>query len=294
MSRQTPHPVVWLLPLAFILWSGPVTAAVAAEPIDVTPAPAPPVPEDADLTRAADLALQGGRLTEAHLLLERIEAQGTADRSTIGLLKAELLLALGRPAEAGLLLATVSEADVPVCRVATAKALASLHAGAVRDAETSLDAKAANCAADPVYWRVIGWVALSLGHRVAAAEAYRRALALDPESDATRNDLAVALIANDQPEEAAGLLASVSAAQPRRHDVSLNLDFANAMMGRNPVRRADESDAFWSRRLETAAEGARRSGRTGFAKALFARALIARPRHDERLWQHHTEPAVAR
>ncbi|MBL0915587.1 MAG: tetratricopeptide repeat protein [Sphingopyxis sp.] len=290
MKRSRPKPAFRLFSLAVLAWSVPAAAAdaPAGEPQQTAPSDQP----GTDLIRAADLALQGGRLVEARLLLERLEVQGVPADPTIVLLKAELLLASGLPAEAKPLLATLAGADAPACRVATATALADIQTGAIGAAEAQLDAQAANCAADPVYWRATGWVALGLGRRAAAAEAYRRALALSPDSDAIRNELAVALIANGQAEEAAGLLAGVLGDQPYRQDVSLNLDFANAMLGRNPARRAWESDAFWSRRLETAAEGARQAGRAGLAEALFARALIERPRHDERLWQHYAEVAV--
>lgn len=246
----------------------------------------------ADFVQAADLALQGGRLVEARILIERLDDAGAGNDPTVALLRAELLLALGRPVEAKQILAMMAGSEPLECRVATAMALADIQTGALADAETRLDARTADCITDPVYWRAIGWVALGLGRRAAAAEAYRRALALRPENDAIRNDLAVALIANEQAEEAAGLLASLLDREPRRQDVALNLDYANAMIRRDPVRRPWESDAFWSRRLEMAAEGARRAGHSGFAEALLAKALIERPQHDERLWQQYSAVAV--
>lgn len=287
-SRLAGH----LLLLAVCSASGPGEAWAIDGPEEKMLEAAPSALPRADLVHAADLALLGGRLVEAHVLLERLDDEGAGNDPAVVLLRAELLLTSGHPAEAKRLLATMAESDPLACRIATAKALSDIQTGAPADAEMRLGAHAASCAVDPVYWRAIGWVALGLGRRAAAAEAYRRALALRPESDAIRNDLAVAFIANGQAEEAVGLLVSLLEAQPRRQDVALNLDYANAMIRHAPVRRPWESDAFWSRRLEVSAEGARRAGHTGFAEALFAEALIERPQHDERLWQQYSEVSV--
>lgn len=262
-----------------LVWAEPAAAEMS------TPTP----PNDVDLVRAADLALQGGRLVEARALLEEIEEQGTAGDTRVALLRAELLVASGHPVEARESLAALSGLATASCRVGMTIVLADIQTGALDDAQAQLGPYAAKCAGDPVYWRALGRVALGLGSRAAAIDAYRRALALQPGSYGVRNDLAVALIADSAPEEAVGLLSQLASEQPRRQDVALNLDFANAMIGRNPMRRAWEDDAFWSRRLEVAAEGARNVGRTGFAEALLAQALIERPCHDQRLWDQYAQ-----
>lgn len=260
---------------------------------DRLPAPAPTAqaPDThAELVRAADRALQGNRLIEARALLDMLPQQGNDDVDDhIRLLRAELLVATGRPLEARQLLATLAGPEGRTCRAIAARALADIQTSQLDEAEVHLRAHEVICTSEPVFWRARGQVYLGLGRPPAAVDAYRHALALQHDSDAVRNDLAVALIATDGAAEAAGLLGGLLREQPRRQDIAINLDFAHAMMGRIPVRRPWERDAFWSQRLQAAAMGARRAGRTGLAEALFSQALIERPRHDAGLWQQYSD-----
>ena len=76
---------------------------------------------------------------------------------------------------------------------------------------------------------------------------------------------------------------------PEAADVSLNLDFANAMRGIAPARRPQDDDQMWSIRLQFAGRGARQAGRQKLAESLLARALLNRPRYDQGLWRQYAE-----
>lgn len=276
----------------------PSAAASAGDDPSPPEAAAPPRAGDRpERIRAADLALQGGRLVEAQALLDDLRDQPGADQADdaqedqIRLLHAELLLATDQPAEARQWLAALRGPEGQSCRASAALAMAEIATGELAAADTLLRGQEAPCAQDPVFWRALGQASLGLGRPAAAADAYRRALALQPGNDAVRNDLAVVLIATGDAAGAADLLADLLRREPGRQDATINLDFANAMLGRTPQRRVDDSDAFWSRRLQYAGSGARRAGRTGLAEALFAQALIERPRHDQALWRQYSEVA---
>lgn len=260
----------------------------------VVPAAAP-VPEDvtrAQKVAAADLALQGNRLIEAQALLTQLaQTPGDPDEAKIILMRAELMVATARPDAARALLATLGDRDVPICRVSTAYALADLQDGRLADADGRLQAQAAACSDDVVFWSALGQARLGLARAADAVDAYRHALALRTDSALLRNDLAVALLAAGEAGEANFILADLFTRHPTDMDVAVNLDFAGGMLGRMPQRRDSDDGSFWSRRLQAAGLGARRAGRANMAEALFAQALLARPRHDAELWRQYSEVA---
>jgi predicted Zn-dependent protease len=248
-----------------------------------------------ELVRAADLALRGERLIEAQALLERLARMplDANQRDDVVLLRAEFMVATGRPVEARRLLETLGAAREG-CRVVAALAAADIQSDAFAAAEMDLRSAQGRCAEEPVYWRALGQASLRLKLSSAAVNAYRQALLLDPDNYGIGNDLAVALIADSKAAEAAGLLAAILRELPDRADVAINLDYAGAMLGQIPQRRPSDDDAFWSRRLQYAGSGARSAGRVGLAEALYARALLENPRHDETLWQQYAEVAQQR
>lgn len=248
------------------------------------------------LVRAADLALRGNRLIEARALLDTLDGLQPHGGRTgdVALLRAEFLIAMGRPIEARQLLETVGAEARAQCRVMAALAMADIQNQLFANAETQLRSAEGRCTEDPVFWRALGQASLGLGRSFAAVDAYRRALVLDPDDWGMQNDLAVALIADGNAIEALGLLAAILRQAPDREDVAINLDYAGATLGRIPQRRSVDNDAFWSRRLQFAGAGARHAGRLRLAEALYARALMECPRHDEALWQQYVEAAQQR
>lgn len=272
----------------------------AAQAIAVGAAAAPPVEQGSDkpsptdaITAAdplllADSALQGRRLFEAQMYLDRLAADPRPDAL---LLRAELALLQGRPHTTLALLALPGADATPACRAGAAAAMALLQIEQTGQAQARSEALDSRCSADAFHWRARGRIAYAMGDVRAATDAFRRALALRPSDRGTENDLAVSLIAAGDAEQAAMILAELLRHAPESGDVSLNLDFANAMRGIEPVRRPQDDDRQWSVRLETAGQGARQAGRIKLAESLLARAVIHRPRHDHGLWQQYAEVA---
>ena len=244
----------------------------------------------ADLLRAADQALAGRRLVEANELLDRLETEAAgSDGDNVKLLRAEWLIAVGRAAEASPLLSAIKGDHPQACRILSAEIIASLELAELDHADRLVADHGQPCAEEPVFWRSVGRLHLVRERSAAAVTAFRSALALEPANDALRGDLGVALIAADEPLDAARTLSDLLARNPDQPDVRINLDYANGMLGQRPARAASENDMFWSRRLQYAGLGARRSDRNVLAEALLGQALIERPRHDEELWRQYAD-----
>ncbi|ALJ14579.1 tetratricopeptide repeat protein [Sphingopyxis macrogoltabida] len=259
--------------------------------------PAPPLPTDlaaqrADMLGAIDKALAGQRLVEAKALLDRLEPEpGTGEDDRADLLRAEWLIAVGRPRDAIPLLVSTEEIDGRQCRKLSAGMIALTQLSELDQADRLAAAPAATCIADPLYWRSLARLHLARDRAPAAVSALRRALALVPENNAVAADLGVALIATGDAAEAADLLSKLLASDPGQSEVRMNLDYANGMLGLQPARAASDSDLGWSNRLQFAGLGAQRANHLVLAEALLGQALIERPRHDDRLW--HQYVAVA-
>lgn len=234
----------------------------------------------------ADSALQGRRLFEA----EAYRAQLAADpRPEALLLRAELALISGNPGEAIALIDRVGADSTFVCRAEAVATTALLQLGQPDLAKIRSDALGSSCWADAFYWRSKGRIAYARSDIDTSVAAFREALVLQPSDRGTENDLAVSLIAAGDAEQASRLLGALLHRSPDATDVSLNLDFANAMRGIEPERRPREDDDMWSLRLQFAGQGARQARRLDLAGALLARALINRPRYDHKLWQQYAE-----
>jgi predicted Zn-dependent protease len=244
----------------------------------------------ADLLRAADQALAGGRLVEAKELLDRLETEAAGpDGDSVKLLRAEWLIAVGRAVEAQPLLSAIEGSEPQQCRILSAEIIASLQLAELDHADRLVADHGPPCTEEPVFWRSLGRLHLVRERSAAAVTAFRNALALEPANDALRGDLGVALIAADEPVDAVHILADLLARNPDQPDVRINLDYANGMLGQRPARAALDNDMFWSRRLQYAGLGARRADRNVLAEALLGQALIERPRHDEELWRQYAD-----
>ena len=234
----------------------------------------------------ADSALQGRRFFEA----EAYRAQLAADpRPEALLLRAELALLSGSPGEAIALIDRVRANSTYVCRAEAVATTALLQLGQPDLAKMRSDAVDNSCRADAFYWRSKGRIAYARSDIGTSVAAFREALVLRPSDQGTENDLAVSLIAAGDAEQASRLLGGLLDRSPDATDISLNLDFANAMRGIEPERRPHEDDNMWSLRLQFAGQGARQAGRLDLAEALLARAMINRPRYDHKLWQQYAE-----
>jgi Flp pilus assembly protein TadD len=277
---------------ALLVSAAQATGAGAAPPPPVEQASANPDPSNgvaaADPLILADDALQGRRLFEAQMYLDLLAAD---PRPEALLLRAELALLRGRPHEALALLARPGADSTPVCRTGAAAAMALLQVGRAEQASARSEALDSRCSADPFHWRTRGRISYARRDIPGALAAFRQALALQPSDPGIENDLAVSLIAAGDAEQAAGMLTELLRQAPEASDVSLNLDFANAMRGIEPVRRPQDDDQMWSIRLEMAGQGARQARRIKLAESLLARALLNRPRHDDALWQQYAEVA---
>lgn len=264
---------------------------MASSPAATEQAPAIQLPSDtteADPLLLADSALQGRRLFEAEAYLDRLAAD---PRSEALLLRAELALLSGDPREALILLDRVTaDADL-ACRAGAAKAMALLQFARAEEAKAGLDMLGDRCSSDAFYWRSQGRIAYAKGDIATAVAAFRAALALHPSDPGMANDLAVTLIAAGDADQASSLLGVLLRRSPRATEVSLNLDFANAMRGMAPERRPQEDDDMWSTRLQFAGQGARQAHRQKLAESLLAQALLIRPRYDLGLWQQYSEVA---
>ena len=278
------------LGLVPLLFAAQAPGANAAPPAPAEQAADKPLPTDvapeADPLLLADSALHGRRHFEAEAYLERLAAD---PRPEALLLRAELALLSGRPRETIALLDRLDADPSLLCRAGTAAAMALLQLGEADQAKARSDALGDSCSHDAFFWRAQGRIAHARGDVGAAVAAFREALALHPSDDGTENDLAVSLIAAGDAEQASRLLSALRQRAPEAADVSLNLDFANAMRGIEPERRQQDDDQMWSLRLQFAGQGARQASRQKLAESLFARALLNRPRYDQGLWQQYAE-----
>lgn len=272
--------------LFFAQVSGAIAAPSAASPMDV--GNVPPATEGAavDPVILADRALQGRRIFEAEAYRALLAADS---RPEARLLRAELALMSGDPTEAMALLGLVDADPMLRCRAGGVAAAALLQLEQLDRAQTQSDALKNSCWNDPFYWRAKGRIAYARSAFDAAVAAFREALVLDPSDQGTKSDLAVSLISVGNASEAAQLLAELLRQSPEAKDILLNLDYANAMRGIEPVRGPQEDDNMWSIRLQFAGQGAQQGGRKTLAASLLARALLNRPRYDQGLWQQYSE-----
>lgn len=239
------------------------------------------------LLRAADDALAGQRYVEAETLLNRLVKQSDRESGEIDLMRAEWLIAIGRPAEAVPLLATINPDGRLQCRKLSAEMTALVQMSRFDGADLLAASTEKVCSEDPVFWRSAGRLHLARDRAPAAVVAFGKSLSLDPANVGLRGDLGVALIAAGDARDAANVLSGFLLLDPEQTEARINLDYANGMLGRQPSRRPSDSDLVWSRRLQYAGLGAQRASHSLLAEALLGQALIARPRHDEQLWRQY-------
>lgn len=271
--------------IVLVLYAVSTTLLAAAEP-NASMAGETGPPRSA-LLRAADDALAGQRYVEAEALLNRLAKQSEGEGGEIDLMRAEWLIAVGRPAEAVSLLTAIDPDGPWQCRKLSAEMTALVQMSRFDGADRLATSAEKACSEDPVFWRSAGRLHLARDRALAAVAAFRKGLSLDPANGGMRCDLGVALIAAGDAPEAARVLSALLLLDPGQAEVRINLDYANGMLGRQPSRRPPDSDLMWSRRLQYAGLGAQRASRAPLAEALLGQALIARPRHDEQLWRQY-------
>ena len=271
--------------MALVLCGVSATRLTAAEP-----APSPASETDlakAALLRAVDDALAGQRYVEAEALLDRLAHQSLDHDGEVDLMRAEWLIAVGRPAEAVPLLASVNPGERWQCRKLSAEITALVQISRFDGADQLATRAEKACGEDPVFWRSAGRLHLARDRAPAAVAAFRKSLSLDPANGGVQGDLGVALIAVGDALGATRALSALLLLDPGQTEARINLDYANGMLGRQPSRASSDSDTAWSRRLQYAGLGAQRASHVLLAEALLGQALIARPRHDEQLWQQY-------
>lgn len=241
----------------------------------------------ADMLRAVDDALAGQRYVEAGALLDRLAKQPGGDNGDIALMRAEWLIAVGRPSEAVPLLTSINAHERWQCRKLSAEMAALVQISDFDRADRVVTSAENACREDPVFWRSSGRLYLARDRALSAIVAFRNSLSLDPANIGVRGDLGVALIFAGDGVEAARVLSGLLILDPDQAEARINLDYANGMLGQQPSRRSSDSDLMWSRRLQYAGLGAERANHPLLAEALLSRALLERPRHDEQLWQQY-------
>lgn len=247
-----------LVALAMLLSAGTATAAA---------------PDDLALV---DAAIRGGRLVQAQAMLDLLPA-GAPDTLDVAVLRAQLLLAQGRYADAEQAFGKLATTATEDCRVIAGLGTAAAESRHTDRAIAQLQAAAARCAPD---WRV--WS--ELGRAYAAARrwddskaAYDHALALDGPRPALLNDMAIALLMQRRYAEAKASLLQAVAAAPGDLRFANNLDIAAASLGEAPVRARGDDAGRWAERLSNAGYAALLAGRTDDARAWLSQSVAAAP-----------------
>jgi Flp pilus assembly protein TadD len=244
-----------------------------------------PVIDQAAYLQHADIALRDGRLTQAAQMITWLERNGTEEsRDDVALLRAEYAIAKSDVAAADAALNVIGNSGRNLCRLQTAKGWVSAHLRAYDDAIVALAEAGRACPDDAGIWNLLGLVLVRKGESDAAAMAFQRAGDLAPNDPGILNNHALALLQGGEVELAMLQLDRAAATSPDNGMVAANRDFVSGMLGRTPVRRPQESDADFSKRLVNHAQGAKAATNDRQANALFSRALLAMDRFDQKIW----------
>ncbi len=246
---------------------------------------AAPMIDQALYLQQADVALREGRLTQAGQMIGWLEINGNQiSGDDIALLKAEHAIVRRNVAAAAAALSAVHNSERNQCRLQTAKGWVSANMGAYDDAIVALAKAGRACPEDAGIWNLLGLALMRKGENDAAGEAFGQALMLAPNDIGLLNNHALVLMQKGELDLAARQLSLAAGMAPDNRTVAANLDFVSGMLGLTPDRGLHESDAAWSARLVSFAQGARSATRDIQADALLSRALLTMDHFDQTVW----------
>jgi Flp pilus assembly protein TadD len=256
----------------------------AASALDAQEVVAPTI-DQAMYLQQADAALREGRLTQAGQMITWLESNGSEiSGDDLALLKAEYAIADRDVVAAAAALSEVKSPERNLCRLQTAKGWVSANLHAYDDAIVALASAAQACPDDAGSWNLLGLVLMRKGESDAAAEAFGRALGVAPNDAGILNNYALALLQKGQLELSIKHLTIAADASPENPLVTANRDFVAGMLGQTPERGPQDSDAVWSARLVSYAQGAKAATNDRQASALFSRAVLTMDRFDQKIW----------
>ncbi len=233
----------------------------------------------------ADVALREGRLTQAGQMIAWLESNGNQiSGDDIALLKAEHAIAGRNVGAAAAALSAVHNSERNQCRLHTAKGWVWANMGSYDDAIVALAKAGRACPEDPGIWNLLGLALIRKGENDAAGEAFGQALVLVPDDIGILNNHAMVLMQKGELDLAARQLTRAAGMAPDNETVTANRDFVLGMLGLTPDRGLNESDAAWSARLVSFAQGAKAATNDLQADALFSRALLTMDKFDQTVW----------
>ena len=253
---------------------------LSPEDLVLLPEDIPAVAEPGTIILAED-ALKEGRLEDAQILLERYIFTFPDDpRGRLAL--AELRLALGDTG--GSLQAFRALLEFPEVEV-DARQGYGIALMLIGDTDAALRELSAAVEADPTRWRA--WNALGVYYDsqeqwALSDDAYRRALALQPEEPTILNNLGFSLLMQGRKEEAVRTLQDALRLDPTEDLTKTNLRIAYAHLGQ--YRRAvagTANDSEQARALNNAGYVALLLGDYQAAEAYFEQAMEADPTYNE-------------
>jgi Flp pilus assembly protein TadD len=234
---------------------------------------------------ATDAAIKNGRYVQAQQMLSWLKDNAHKSlNDDVALLHAEYYSVEGRVADVTAALAEINDKGRNACRQ---DSIRGWIAGKQGDASRSILflARATTICPDDVgAWNLLGLAFAEKGEVAASREAFEKALSLSPRQPGLLNNYALALLQSGETKTASQKLEQALAIDPANPAIIANRDFVNAMLGRKPVRTADETEAQWANRLLSAGNGARAGQNQALTTALFSQAVLLLDHFDERAW----------
>lgn len=223
-----------------------------------------------------DAAIRGGRLVQAQTMLDLLP-DAKSDTFEVAVLRAQLMLAQGRYADAERAFAKLAATPSDDCRVIAGLGSAAAALRHIDAALARLQDATARCPADWRLWADLGHAYDSGARWNDSKAAYDHASALGGPRASLLNDMAVSMLMQHRYPEARALLQQALAADPDDRRIANNLDIAAASMGEPPVRRRGEDAARWAERLSNAGYAASLAGRDDDARAWLTQSIAAAP-----------------
>jgi Flp pilus assembly protein TadD len=240
-----------------------------------------------------DTAVQAGRLMQADAMLSWIEQQGDyAYVSRAAFSRAEYHMANGDAVLATKALNRAGKEAGDDCRRSKLSGWISGKTAQWNSAILQLASAVQNCPADAKLWNFLGLALIGKGEFSAAIEAFDSALALEPQHPALFNNRALALVGAGRNDSALADLNKALVLNADDAAIRDNADYLYGILGIEPVRTAEDSDAVWAGRLARTGDGARDAKRDKNANAYFANAALLMDRFDAHIWSQNASASV--